>query len=89
MGRINDIFDHWWLLQSSAPLPSYKFQGYNNFIIFLMATPTAYGSSQARGGIPAAAVTYDGTKPDPLTHCTRPGIEPTLPQGPQPLQSDS
>ena len=26
---------------------------------------------------------------DPLTHCTQPGIEPTLPQQPKPLWSDS
>ena len=34
---------------------------------------------------PAAA----GATLDPLTHCTRPGIEPPPPQGPEPLQSDS
>ena len=51
----------------------------------------AYGSSQARNWIQAAAMTYatDAAMLDPLTHCARPGIEPRAPQQPEPLQSDS
>ena len=44
-----------------------------NFIyLVLIATPVAYGSSQARGRIPAAAATYTTavSTPDPLTHNT-------------------
>ena len=42
-----------------------------------MAVPTAYGSSCARDWIQATAVTYIAVvaMPDPLTHCTGPGIE--------------
>ena len=38
---------------------------------------TAYGSSQARDRIQATGATHATTAatPDPLTHCTRPGIE--------------
>ena len=47
-----------------------------NIYIF-MAMPMAYGSSQARDCIQAAAVTYatPAGMPDPLTCCTGPGIE--------------
>ena len=52
-----------------------------------MAAPAAYGSSWTRdcigataGTSPAAAATLD-----PLIHCARLGIEPSLPQQPEPL----
>ena len=50
----------------------------------IMATPMAYRNSRNRDWIwvTVAAV------PEPLTHC-RPGMEPTPPQRPEPLQSDS
>ena len=56
-----------------------------------MATPTAYGSSQAKiesepqavTGTPAAA------PPDPLTLFPGPGVKPAPPQQPEPLHSDS
>ena len=56
-----------------------------------MATLMAYESSQARDWIWAAAVTYTAAvaTPDPLTHCTRLGMEPAPLQQPEPLQSDS
>ena len=56
-----------------------------------MATPEAYGSSQARDGIQDTAATYATAAAtlDPLTHCTGPWIEPVPPQQPEPLQSDS
>ena len=42
-----------------------------------MATSTAYGSSQARDWIRAAAVTYSEAvaMADPLTYCTGPRIK--------------
>ena len=46
------------------------------FLLFSMAAPVAYGRSWARDSIRAAAVGM----PDPLTHCTWLGIEPTPPQ---------
>ena len=52
--------------------------------LFLMAATVAYGSSQARDWIQAAAVTYATAvaTPNPLIYCTGLGIEPKL------LQSD-
>ena len=47
--------------------------------------PGAYGSSRARDWTWAATAAMA----DPPTHCTGPGIEPRLPQPPEPLQSDS
>ena len=43
-----------------------------------MATPVTSGSSQARDWIQAAAVTSvaSAAMPDPLTHCTKLGIDP-------------
>ena len=58
-----------------------------DFLIFFffMATPVAYGSSQARDWIWAtAAATLE-----PLTYSTRLGTEPEPPEQPEPLQSDS
>ena len=45
---------------------------------FFRASPTAYGSSQARGGIGAASVTYTTAHGNArsLTHWARPGIKP-------------
>ena len=48
------------------------------FSFLSMAAPTAYESSWARGRIGAVATTYTTITPDPLTHCTRQGIEPAL-----------
>ena len=52
------------------------------YILFFMAAPRAYGSSWARDGIQASAVTQATAvaMPDPLTHCTGSGIEPVPPQ---------
>ena len=52
----------------------------NSLIIFLKAALAASGSSQARDWILAVAVTYTATvaMPDPLAHCSRPGIQPAL-----------
>jgi len=46
-----------------------------------MAASTANGSSWARDGIPATAATYTTATAmlDPLTHCTRPRMEPMPP----------
>lgn len=46
-----------------------------------MATPMVYASSQARGWNWAIVETYaaDVATLDALTHCTRPGFEPTPP----------
>ena len=55
------------------------------FILFFMATSTAYGGLQARDWIQASA---EGML-DPLTHWAGLGIEPTSPQQPEPLQLDS
>ena len=43
-----------------------------------MAAPTAYGSSWARDGFQATAVTYTAAvaMPDPLTQCAGPTTEP-------------
>ena len=51
------------------------------FVCF-MATPVAYGSSQARDCIPATAETYAVAVAtlDPLTHGAWPGMEPVPPQ---------
>ena len=48
------------------------------FFFFFMAAPIAYGSSQAKEYIRATAAIYAGAAatPDPLTYCTRLGIEP-------------
>ena len=56
-----------------------------------MAAPTTYGSSQARDWNEASAVTYAtaAAMQDPLTPCTKLGIEPTPPQQVEPLQLDS
>ena len=56
-----------------------------------MATLVAFGSSQARDWIQATAATYAtaAATPDPLTHYTRPGIEPAPPQPLESLQLDS
>ena len=53
-----------------------------------MAAPTAHGSSQAWDWIQATAATYTAAAamPDALTHFTRPGIKPVLPQRPGPQQ---
>ena len=58
---------------------------------FLMATPTAYGSSQATYWVRAAAAAYAAAAavPDPLPHCARLGNKPVPPQQPKPLQLDS
>ena len=56
--------------------------------LVLMAMPTAYGSSQARDWIWAAAVT-DTAMPNPLTHSAGLGLKPAPPQGPELLRSDS
>jgi len=55
-------------------------------LVFLMAAPTAYGSSRARGWIWAVAATYAiaETTLDPSTHCIGLGIEPMPPQWPEP-----
>ena len=46
-------------------------------LFFLMATPSACGSSPGQGwNLSRAAAT---AVPDPLTYCTGPGIEPTPP----------
>ena len=47
--------------------------------IFFMASPAAYGVSQATNGICAAAAMYTSAvaTSDPLTYHSRPGIEPT------------
>ena len=47
----------------------------------------AYGSSWARDGIHATAVTYSAAIAmwDPLTHCKVLAIKPTPPQPPEPL----
>ena len=59
------------------------------FFFFFLATPTAYGSFQARDWIQAASqTTYAATAvalPDPSIHCTELGIKPTPPQWPEPL----
>ena len=46
------------------------------FTLFFMATPAAYGNTQARDWIWAAAATYAeaAAMPDSFTHCTRLGI---------------
>ena len=51
----------------------------------------AYGSSWARNWLQEAAMTYAtaAATPNPLTHCTGPGIEPAPLQRPELLQSDS
>ena len=56
--------------------------------LFLMPTPIAYGSFWARGWIWATAAIYTTAMamPDPLTHCARWQMEPTLLQRPKPLQ---
>ena len=43
-----------------------------------MATPAAYGNSQARDGIQATAIVYVAAVAtlDPLTYCSGLGIEP-------------
>ena len=58
---------------------------------FLMAASMAYGSSSTRDWIWAVAVTYATAvaTPDSLTHCARPGVQPTHLQQPEPLQLDS
>ena len=55
-----------------------------------MATPMAYGSSQARDLIQATAVTYatPAAKPDPLTHCYWAGDQTAPMKQPEPLKSD-
>ena len=47
-----------------------------------MAAPGEHGNSQARDGIQAAAVTYSAAAAmlNPLPHCAKLGIGPTLPQ---------
>ena len=55
-----------------------------SFFLF-MAAPMAYGSSRARDGIRAPAV----TTLDPLTHCAGPTIELAPLQEPELLQSES
>ena len=59
---------------------------------FLMATPSAYGSSWAGDLIQATAATYIRAATatlDPLTHCLGPGDEAAVLEGPEPLQSGS
>ena len=53
-----------------------------------MAKATAYGIFQARDRIQAAAATHANScvMPDPLSHCTRLGIEPMPPLRPELLQ---
>ena len=49
------------------------------FFLPLWAVPTAHGSSQAKGGISAAAAAsqcHSHSNTGPLTHWVRPGIEP-------------
>ena len=60
------------------------------FFFHFMATPVAYGNSQARYPILATAVPYEAgaATPGPLTFFTGPGIKPTLLQQPKPLRSD-
>ena len=60
------------------------------FLFFLMATSMAYGSSQARDWIWAAAATHPIAVAvlAPLTPCTKPGIKRFL-KRPEPLQSGS
>ena len=68
---------HWWILpdilRSINTNPSQIFF----LFFFLMATPIVYGSSLLRDRIGATTVTYTTAvaTPDPLTHCTGPGIE--------------
>ena len=56
-----------------------------------MATSRAYGSSWARDRIrnPTATHIAAVAMPDPLTYCGEPGIKPSPPQLPKPLQLDS
>ena len=56
-----------------------------------MAMPMAYGSSQARDWILAAAATYARAVANlnPLAHYPGPGMEPTTPQQPKLLQLHS
>ena len=63
-----------WLI--SSPLCIYT----TSFFFFLMATPTAYGSVQARDQIWATAVTYTAASgmPDPLIHCPGQRLNPHL-----------
>ena len=60
-------------------------------VVVFMDAPAAYGSSRTRDGIQAAAVsaTVAVATPDPLTRCTRPGMELACPQQPEPLQLNS
>ena len=61
------------------------------YLFILVTTPMAYENSQTRDQIQAIAVTYPAAvaMPNPLTHCTGLGTELVLPQGTEPLQSDS
>ena len=59
-----------------------------------MATPAAYGRSQARVRVWATATTYAAAVAalDTLTHCAKlgmeTGMETVVPQWPEPLQLD-
>ena len=57
------------------------------FVCF-MAAPVAQGSSQTRDWIHTTVANYTTAVAtvDPLTHCARPGMEPTPPEWPKPLQ---
>ena len=50
------------------------------FLFFLTAPPSACRGSWARDGVWAPAVTYTTavSRPDPLTHCARLGVDPPL-----------
>ena len=73
------FYFHLWTT-SPPPLFIYLFIHSFIYLFIFMATPMAYESSQVRDWIWATAVTYAtaAAMPDPLTYCTRPGIEPHL-----------
>ena len=55
------------------------YQLFSFFFLLFRATPTAYGSSQARGriGAVAAGLCHSHSNTGSLTHWARPGIEPS------------
>ena len=58
---------------------------------FLKATLVPYGSSPGHGLNPSFScdLHHSSGNDESLTHCGRPGIEPTTPQQPKSLQLDS
>ena len=74
LNKVNDFFLFFSVCKNS-------FQGVNYYYYFWMAASAAYGRSQVRDWIWAAAVTYTiaAALLNPLTHYAGPGIKPAPP----------